>query len=95
MTIEIDDIISTELEIFVFPNPASNSITVQGWLSIHEEVTFEIFSLTGKQLFSQIKSYDAGKFQLSLNLNTLAAGIYLLQIKTASKFTTKKIIKHE
>jgi hypothetical protein len=71
------------LDVFIYPNPAQNQITISG---LNQESTIEIFTLSGVKL----KTINfVGTTQLNLNL---ASGMYFAKITSENKSTTKKLI---
>ncbi|WP_127846303.1 endonuclease [Psychroflexus aestuariivivens] len=78
---------SVEKETFdniaLYPNPAKDFIKIKG-LKVESDI--EIYSVTGRQVFSKTVSPQE---QINLDLNT---GLYLVKITTDNKSTTKKMI---
>lgn len=68
----------------VFPNPASNTITVK-MPDDTKNFNIRLFNTTGQTLLQQSKIN-------TLDVSTLANGIYFIAIETESLKTTKKII---
>ena len=76
----------------VYPNPVSgNEINISLANSIKEEQTVKLFSLTGRVVYSSIIVKGETKHQIS-NVGSFSKGVYLLQISSSSKSTTKKVI---
>jgi hypothetical protein len=76
--------------VYIYPNPVRNSVTVQ----IDEDVTdsfyLDIIDLSGKTLFTHIYSGSAAL----VNLENLRTGIYVLRLRTnAGKVYSQKLIK--
>ncbi len=66
-------VISSNLNITVFPNPASNSIQLSG---IIKPGTYQIFDITGKHIQSGTFSTQ----QLEINIQELNNGLYVIKI---------------
>jgi len=71
------------LNVGLYPNPATNHITVSG---INQDSKIAIYSITGSVLF---ESDFSGETTFNLDL---ASGIYLAKIVSGQQETTKKII---
>lgn len=76
-----------QLKIILYPNPASDfiKISTQKDLKIN---TYTVYNTAGQQVVSGI--YTPNK---SINVNTLQAGNYIIQIKTDSGIFSQKFIK--
>ncbi len=68
----------------VYPNPAKEKITVELFANSRKPLTLEIYDLVGKKLQSNSIVTDPGVNQKQLNVNRLAGGTYLLQVKDAA-----------
>ncbi len=76
---------AAETNIKVFPNPASDYITIEGV----REASVSIFSLTGKTLYKQ----DAYTEQMRISLENFPKGVYILQLKNDKTNQTIRLIK--
>jgi hypothetical protein len=77
-------------QISVYPNPATNEISVIGSFMYNENINTSIYSINGS-LVSQIENKYTNE-PLTINVSLLDAGIYFLKISTKEYATTKKII---
>lgn len=68
-----------------YPNPANDKIMVTAKERI---ISAQILSLDGKTMLKQTVGFEQGTIQL----NTLSAGVYMLQIETSGGISSKKII---
>jgi hypothetical protein len=66
----------------LFPNPASNYLTIQTQLKKAQKLTFEILDAQGRMVWNETRQATAGAVfeTISLNENAIANGIYLLKI---------------
>lgn len=66
----------------LFPNPASNHLTIQTQLKKAQKLTFEILDAQGRMVWNETRQATAGSVfeTISLNENAIANGIYLLKI---------------
>jgi len=76
-------------EILVYPNPVKSKITIEAGLSVQNPGLIKIFNLNGKQV---IKTVNFSSKQ-QIDVSTLPAGLYLLQITRNNKVKSKKFIK--
>ncbi len=65
----------------LFPNPATNNLTVQFSLAVKERVAIRVLSKNGKVLFTEdAKNLPAGTYIYPMQVGNLAAGVYDVQI---------------
>ena len=79
-------LIKNEDEISVFPNPATDKITVF-WPAGEQLKSVGIYSSEGK-LIKELRNPDA-----EIGIEDLVAGVYFLKIETSSRVVNKKMIK--
>lgn len=80
----------TDNEIFIYPNPTSNSIT----LSVNDFLFENIHSIKLYNTNAVVIKNITPKKKIQLDLSSYASGVYLLHIQTKEgKSITKKIIK--
>jgi len=78
---------------FLFPNPASNAVTVNYNAKEVAPVNISIFDLNGKLVDEFNPGYAAyGENREVLKLQDLAAGTYMLQLSVGHKILTDKLI---
>src|SRR5690606_477360 len=79
----------------IFPNPITNSGTVQFDLGVSGDVSMNIYSITGRLVESRSaqKMEPGKKKELQFNAADLAQGTYLLQIKVGNTVQTSKFVK--
>ena len=65
----------------VFPNPADSQFTVELQLKKQLDLSFELYDLTGKLVFSTAAKSYQGKVLETIETSTLAAGTYFLKIR--------------
>jgi hypothetical protein len=68
----------------VYPNPASNEITIGFSLSTADKITMEVVDLQGKLLRTILENdlHRSGHHQMKLELSDLPNGIYLLNLRS-------------
>ena len=76
----------------VFPNPTNDKTELQATLTQEGELQISIFNLLGKEVFHSVKTYPKGPLEQVLDIEHLAAGSYLLHLKTKNEFHNKNLI---
>ncbi|MGY6562613.1 MAG: T9SS type A sorting domain-containing protein [Luteibaculaceae bacterium] len=76
----------------VWPNPARDFMNMEFNLSAPENLSIQIFDISGKLVQTQSYSLPAGEQQIKLNVQGLQKGIYMCALKTRDQVTTKKIV---
>lgn len=77
----------------LFPNPASETISLQLNALKNEEVVCRIFDIVGKTLHYELKSIKTGFNQIDFNLKDLPAGMVFFELTHADKtIATRKFI---
>jgi hypothetical protein len=76
----------------VYPNPFSETTTVEVNLLSNDEVVVEMFDMTGKLVSSQNHgTLAAGKHLLNVNGANLADGMYFVKITAGTSVATQKV----
>ena len=84
---------NTGMTLQSIPNPASNAAMVSYSVTENTNVILSIFDITGKQILSLNEgSKDAGTYSKQLDLSSLTAGSYFLQLTTGTKSLVKKLM---
>ncbi len=83
---------SDNIHIRIFPNPATESVTVTGTLDSPGELMISVYDLNGKKIWTQTDS-ALGIFQKEINIKNYSAGIYFIRVqeKNGSILNTKFI----
>ncbi len=74
----------------VYPNPSKGLFTVV--LSTSEKVAITLHDLRGRSIYNETFSSNGSVFNKELNFSTLSSGIYMLNVESAGKKASKKII---
>ncbi|HHH49501.1 MAG TPA: T9SS type A sorting domain-containing protein [Saprospiraceae bacterium] len=95
IVIDPDVMISTKdvlAEDFIqlFPNPASEQITISFSKKINEDIQFRVFNVEG-QLLMQIEKHQFDQ-QFDLAIDQLVAGLYILQLNTKDGVLNKRFL---
>jgi hypothetical protein len=67
--------------LFVYPNPASDRITVLFSANAEESYNLRFFDILGQLIQSQTGSTSIGDNQLEVNLSTIAKGVYIVDLQ--------------
>ncbi len=79
--------VATEANVYVYPNPAKDIVTIATEGQVIN--TIHIMDVAGHVVRS---TTGAGQTLVSMPVNDLAAGIYVVQVQTATGTVTKKIV---
>lgn len=89
--IGVDNQLTEEKQITVYPNPANENLMMQA-SDVSEEVSVQLLTMKGKVMFSTVvgaEKLNAGK---EFSVSELKAGTYILKIKNSFIDTAKPII---
>jgi hypothetical protein len=77
----------------LFPNPATSVANLELNLAKKGQVTVKIFNVTG-QMIAEVANQElaAGKYNFTVNLDQLQAGIYMINMTSADGIVSKKMI---
>ena len=74
----------------VYPNPTNGLVNIS--LSTFEDVKVTLYDISGRHIYSKMLENNSNTFNKSIDLNGIATGIYLLNVKSGSKTATKKLV---
>lgn len=91
---EINEIVNTDSDIKVFPNPTNNIIKIAFNLNLKQSVQISLFDIMGKLIF--YKNIPEAKIvNESIDLSNYPSGLYLIKLKANNQKTIiKKISKY-
>jgi hypothetical protein len=89
--VSVEDVPLSE-RVSVFPNPASEKITVSGDLGMGGIASYSIMNLAGQELLNGTMTSDSDR---TLNVGHLPAGMYLLKVTTDKELAVKRIFIHQ
>lgn len=84
---------ANSISLAVFPNPATDQASMRYTLNSAELITYEVFDVTGKRIFSSRKPEPAGIVQEAIPISTLSKGIYSIKISGKGIYGATKFIK--
>ncbi|HTN46701.1 MAG TPA: T9SS type A sorting domain-containing protein [Flavipsychrobacter sp.] len=80
-------------EIIFYPNPVSDQLNIQLNVSKDENIELNLYSMTGAKIKNLLYGKAHAQQQLKIDVSELTAGMYFLQLRTESGYsTTKKLI---
>ena len=92
-TIGVNDKDVTNLDLNLFPNPATDNVQVNYTLSSDTDVTINMYDVTGKLVASESKGEQAhGRHFAHINTANLAKGFYTVKVVTSFGASTSKLI---
>jgi len=79
----------------IFPNPASENVTISIYSADHQTSTIKIFDANGKVIQVQSTTFQVGDNTIDMNVQQWTKGIYFVQILTEKgQQSTQKLIKN-
>ena len=83
---------SAQTELAVYPNPFKEITSVTFDLSEHQDITLNIYDVSGKQIYQMNESLPRGEQRIDLSANLFkGAGVYYVQLQHADQRQTKKL----
>lgn len=76
----------------LWPNPATDQLTIEVPLEADAETQVTIFDAAGKASLQQNRLLQKGDNQFSFDLSSLAKGIYLVQVRSGQETKTRKLV---
>jgi Secretion system C-terminal sorting domain len=76
----------------LYPNPASNLLTVEVPMENESDVTVTIFDPAGKTAIQQNRVLGKGDNQMTFDLNSLPNGVYFVQVRNGEIAKTRKLV---
>lgn len=81
-------------DVLLFPNPATQNISLNFEAFVAGDITFTIIDAMGKQIFEEEKFVPQGKYIKAFDLTGLANGVYMIRMKSENGLKTLRFIKH-
>lgn len=83
--------IGNQTDVKVYPNPASENITLSFETENAEKMNVTIYSITGQKVLENNFSAQSGLNQKMINVENLETGVYIIKLKSSLGFVTKTI----
>lgn len=84
---------SMDLTIDVFPNPASNTLTLTSKGTTADNARIEVIDVAGKTVVEMNSSFSDSEQKTTIDITNLEKGIYLIRLTNNDKSTIKKFVK--
>lgn len=81
-----------EMDLRIFPNPATAELNVQVKTALSTPVQLRLLGADGKLHLQNLLSAGTTVQTTNLDISTLPAGVYFLQVQTASALSVEKIV---
>ena len=81
------------ISLALYPNPATDHVSVKFTLTNSDRITYEVFDITGKRILSIIKNERAGTIQEAISLTSISKGMYALKISGKGIYGSAKFVK--
>jgi hypothetical protein len=76
-----------------YPNPFNATTTIEFFLPVSEDVTIEVYTITGQKVTILLgKKMPGGRHNVVFDGNHLASGVYFYQIRTGQYKAVKKMV---
>jgi hypothetical protein len=79
-------------QLTIYPNPASNQLTLSGPFSVVAEVKMVITDLLSRSVLSQKRSLSQDSAPLEIDVSRLRPGVYFLQIEQGKQHWVQKVV---
>ena len=76
----------------MFPNPAKDELTIEVAMENDNDVQVSIMDAAGRITVQENHFMGKGNNQAKLNLNSLANGIYFVQVRNGETVNTRKLV---
>lgn len=83
---------ATALEMSIYPNPASDHLSISVNALIEGTYTLTMYDILGQELISKNYDFNKGINQISLAVNSMRNGYYFVKIQNQNNSLSKKII---
>ena len=78
----------------LFPNPASDNLNVNISVISNGYLFYDVYDINGSLLKSlHANNVSAGSHEITIPVNDLSAGMYLLKVQSAEGIATRKFLK--
>ena len=81
----------TEARIFIYPNPASDNISIE--VIAEEDVEVHVYSMSGANMMNATIRADSGIAEGTIDVKDLPAGLYLFKINVDGHTQVSKVVK--
>ncbi len=86
-----DSPLSQSLLATAWPNPATDHLTIEGWLPDTGPLTLRLFDAAGRTVSTR-QTPHGGAIRQELDVRTLPPGLYLLELRCGATKLTKRVV---
>ena len=76
----------------MFPNPASNQLTVEVPMEADADVQVAILDPSGRATLQQHRLLSKGDNQMQFDVHQLPNGVYFVQVRNGEQSSTRKLV---
>jgi hypothetical protein len=76
----------------VYPNPASDEVTIEYALEKNQSVSYEITDLSGRIIHSLHLGEKLGFQQMKISVEDLATGLYFIKLNAGADVIVKRLL---
>lgn len=88
-----NQLVQSELFYELYPNPVVDNATLELYTPNTGQVNVKISTMTGKTINIISETKEAGYYIMSLDLNDVTPGVYIIEIKVGGRESVKKVLK--
>ncbi len=77
----------------VYPNPASDKVSIHMNLNQASDLTIRILDLKGRTVLYDMKKDVNGEFRLEYMLDNITPGMYFIHLDTNNGFSVHRLVK--
>ncbi|MCG9910205.1 MAG: T9SS type A sorting domain-containing protein [Flavobacteriales bacterium] len=89
----IQDVADFSNQVQLYPNPATEQITIGYYSFYNESAEIRIINQVGSVVKQVRQPMTAGENTLTISLDELASGMYIMELNSASGFAVKRFLK--
>lgn len=93
MSVGINETDLNSQSLNIFPNPATNQITIEFELAETKNVCLEIKNVLGQTIKIISNSFTTGNNKIDIDVSEFSSGLYFIQLQSKNKIISKKMIK--
>ena len=77
----------------LYPNPADKQVTIQVKINARTDLSIGISDMAGRLVLAETYTLQSGMHEIDLNLESLPAGIYLVELNDGEHSSSRKFTK--